>query len=152
MLLAHDAMHAKELAQGELKKVEVRRGEVEELRGRYLKEKRGQLECRKFVGRSETAKEKREERSGGGGWGAGVGGQQERGERPGGEHEEGGGTFQKQQLSDYEDAYRKLKEVTGVLDANEIIQKFKTQGITTSEFERQRAEYQHKIEHLRVEH
>ena len=153
MLLAHDAMHAKELAQGELKKVEVRRGEVEELRGRYLKEKRGQLECRKFVGRSETAKEKREERGGGGGgWGAGVGGQQERGERPGGEHEEGGGTFQKQQLSDYEDAYRKLKEVTGVLDANEIIQKFKTQGITTSEFERQRAEYQHKIEHLRVEH
>lgn len=40
--------------------------------------------------------------------------------------------YQKQELGDYEEAFRKLKEVTGVIDANEIIQKFKTQGLTTS--------------------
>ena len=44
-------------------------------------------------------------------------------------------SYQKQELTDYEEAFRKLKEVTGVLDANEIIQKFKTQGLTTSSLE-----------------
>lgn len=33
----------------------------------------------------------------------------------------------KQDLNDYEESFRKLKEVTGVDDANDIIQKFKTQ-------------------------
>lgn len=40
-------------------------------------------------------------------------------------------TYQRNELNDYEEAFRKLKEVTGVIDANEIIQKFKTQGLTT---------------------
>jgi hypothetical protein len=34
--------------------------------------------------------------------------------------------IQKQKLADYEEAFRKLYEATGVRDVNEIIQKFTT--------------------------
>ena len=39
-----------------------------------------------------------------------------------------------------------------MLDSNEIIQKFKTQGLTTQEFERQKEEYRDKIEKLKEEY
>lgn len=40
LLLAHDATHAKELAYTEFKKYEVKRMSVQELRSKYLEEKR----------------------------------------------------------------------------------------------------------------
>jgi hypothetical protein len=40
--------------------------------------------------------------------------------------------YEKEDLNKYEDAFRKLKEVTGVLDSNEIIQKYKTQELTAN--------------------
>lgn len=57
--------------------------------------------------------------------------------------------YQRQELNDYEEAFRKLKEVTGVIDANEIIQKFKTQGLTTSSLEDLQASYSRRIEELK---
>lgn len=59
--------------------------------------------------------------------------------------------YQKQELNDYEDAFRRLKEVTGVIDANEIIQKFKTQGLTTNSLQELKESYKKKIENLRDE-
>ena len=57
--------------------------------------------------------------------------------------------YQRQELNDYEEAFRKLKEVTGVIDANEIIQKFKTQGLTTNSLEELQASYSRRIEELK---
>jgi hypothetical protein len=44
-----------------------------------------------------------------------------------------------------------LKEVTGVIDANEIIQKFKTQGLTTDSLQELQNQYSSKIERLKAE-
>lgn len=41
--------------------------------------------------------------------------------------------------------------MTGVIDANEIIQKFKTQGLTTSSLEELKEGYKRKIESLKEE-
>jgi hypothetical protein len=43
-LLAHDASHAKEIAQAELKKYEHKRSAIKDLRDQYLTEKRGDVE------------------------------------------------------------------------------------------------------------
>ena len=59
--------------------------------------------------------------------------------------------YQRQELQDYEEAFRKLKEVTGVIDANEIIQKFKTQGLTTSSLEELQNTYKKRIDDLKQE-
>ncbi len=59
--------------------------------------------------------------------------------------------YQRQELQDFEEAFRKLKEVTGVIDANEIIQKFKTQGLTTSSLEELKESYKRKIDELKNE-
>jgi len=45
-LLAHDAKHAKELAQAELKKYEHKKAAVKELRKAYLDEKKKDIEDR----------------------------------------------------------------------------------------------------------
>ena len=39
-------------------------------------------------------------------------------------------TFDKQKLSDYDEAIRRIRDATGVSDVNEIIQKFSTQSDT----------------------
>jgi len=44
LLLAHDATHAKELAQAELKKYEHKKQAVKELREAYISEKKGIIE------------------------------------------------------------------------------------------------------------
>ncbi len=49
MLLAHDATHAKELAQAELKKYEHKKLAVRELRATYLAEKRKAIESREEI-------------------------------------------------------------------------------------------------------
>ena len=59
--------------------------------------------------------------------------------------------YQRQELNDYEEAFRKLKEVTGVIDANEIIQKFKTQGLTTDSLQELQSQYSNKIEQLKAQ-
>ncbi len=49
LLLAHDATHAKELAQAELKKYEHKKAAVKELRKTYLEEKKRAIEAREAV-------------------------------------------------------------------------------------------------------
>lgn len=55
------------------------------------------------------------------------------------------------ELEQFAQAFKKLKEVTGVSDANEIIHKFKTQGMTSKSLEELRDKYRQKIEDLRSE-
>lgn len=44
---------------------------------------------------------------------------------------------------------RKLKEVTGVLDSNEIIQKYKTQELTAHSLEELKRDYENRIARLK---
>lgn len=53
-----------------------------------------------------------------------------------------------QKMSDYEEAFRKLYEATGVTDVNEIIQKFTTQEETSKSLLDLKFEYHSKIENL----
>lgn len=55
---------------------------------------------------------------------------------------------EKQKIKDYEGAFRRIKEATGVSDVNEIIQKFNTQEETLENLEGLRKENQSKIENL----
>lgn len=48
-MLAHDATHAKELAEAELKKYDHKKAAVRELRKTYLEEKRKAIEAREEV-------------------------------------------------------------------------------------------------------
>jgi hypothetical protein len=48
-LLAHDATHAKELAEAELKKYDHKKAAVRELRKTYLEEKKKAIETREEV-------------------------------------------------------------------------------------------------------
>ena len=55
---------------------------------------------------------------------------------------------EKQKIKDYEEAFRRIKEATGVHDVNEIIQKFSTQEETSENLENLRKEHQAKLESL----
>lgn len=55
---------------------------------------------------------------------------------------------EKHKLKDYEGAFRRIKEATGLVDANEIIQKFGTQGDTYNNLEALKLEHQKRLESL----
>ena len=55
---------------------------------------------------------------------------------------------EKQKIKDYEEAFRRIKEATGVHDVNEIIQKFSTQEETLMNLESLRKDHQLKLESL----
>ena len=57
----------------------------------------------------------------------------------------------KQKLNDYEEAFRRINEATGVSDVNEIIQKFTTQDETSKSLSDLKQEYIDKIEVLTQE-
>jgi len=57
----------------------------------------------------------------------------------------------KEEISDYEEGFRKLYEITGVNDVNEIIQKYITQDETTKSLKDLENQYNEKIEHLITE-
>merc|ERR1719327_1478064 len=55
---------------------------------------------------------------------------------------------ERQRLHDYEEAFRRIKEATGVSDVNEVIQKFLTQEDTQNNLLKLSVEYQTKIDQL----
>lgn len=137
-MLAHDATHAKEAAYAELKRFEQRRVTVQEMRVKYIGEKKTELN-RDMPTNNETGLKVERKNSP-----VKIGGSSN-------SSYQYDDQYQKQELSDYEEAFRKLKEVTGVIDANEIIQKFKTQGLTTSSLEELRESYRMRIDQLQSE-
>merc|ERR1719378_1301456 len=54
----------------------------------------------------------------------------------------------KHKLADYEEAFRKIYEATGVSDVNEIIQKYTAQEETNKSLNDLKQEYMEKIEYL----
>jgi len=64
-------------------------------------------------------------------------------------HDREKSNYEKEDLNKYEEALRKLKEVTGVLDSNEIIQKYKTQELTAHSLEELKRDYENKISRLK---
>merc|ERR1719197_1119601 len=57
----------------------------------------------------------------------------------------------KQKVADYEEAFHRIKEATGVADVNEVIQKFLTQEDTHKNLTSLTRENQHKIDQLSEE-
>eukprot|EP00828_Plagiopyla_frontata_P042076 TRINITY_DN6190_c0_g1_i4.p2 TRINITY_DN6190_c0_g1~~TRINITY_DN6190_c0_g1_i4.p2 ORF type:complete len:414 (-),score=117.33 TRINITY_DN6190_c0_g1_i4:60-1301(-) len=146
LLLAHDATHAKELAQAELKKYEHKKAAVRELRKNYLDEKWKSINAREAAIQKLEIHEKE---------------QPERVEKQqinqnlspmANEQQMNMDTnLQKQKLADYQEAFRKLYEATGVTDVNEIIQKFKTQDETRKQLNDLQQDNAEKIEQLQNE-
>merc|ERR1712070_673393 len=61
------------------------------------------------------------------------------------------GEEQNQKITDYEEAFHRIKEATGVADVNEVIQKFLTQEDTHKNLTSLTRENQHKIDQLSEE-
>ena len=148
LLLSHDAIHAKELAQSELKKYEHKKAAVRKLREKYIEEKKRQLEARGELMEKHEKKELDQIQN---------------------EYHEkeidktnNQPNFQyadaqieqnniKEEIYDYEEGFRKLYEITGVNDVNEIIQKYITQHETTKSLKDLESQYNQKIEILSIE-
>merc|ERR1719506_3385535 len=58
---------------------------------------------------------------------------------------------ERQRLHDYEEAFRRIKEATGVADVNEVIQKFLTQEDTQNNLLKLTVESQARIDSLQEE-
>jgi hypothetical protein len=146
LLLAHDATHAKELAQAELKKYDMKKSAVRKLRDDYLDDKKKSIQAKDDV----IQKLERKDRDNG----------EKSNEKINPQSYASDVNFitgdtgaydtnqNKQKLQDFEEAFKKIYEVTGVADVNEIIQKFTTQDETSKSLNDLKQEYIEKIEYL----
>ncbi|KAM3132152.1 hypothetical protein pb186bvf_015747 [Paramecium bursaria] len=144
LLLAHDATHAKELAQAELKKYEHKKAAVRELRKTYLDAKRKAIEDRETVIQRIEKREKDQVQKQ-------VDYNTSNIPITESANPNVDTNISKQKLADYEEAFHKLKEATGFRDVNDIIQKFTTQEDTTKSLDDLKREYVEKIEALNNE-
>jgi len=145
VLLSHDATHAKELAQSELKKYKQKKEAVKKLREKYLEEKQNQLAARAEAMKREEKKEMNKKRK------------KKKVKENVSMREQ---TYQhyeqtqqeqnniKNDIQDYKEGFRKLFEATGVSDVNEIIQKYTTQDETKKSLNDLKKNYTEKIEKL----
>jgi len=148
LLLSHDAIHAKELAQSELKKYEHKKKAVRKLRQKYIDEKKRQLEARGELMENHQNKVSEQIHNE-------I--QEKEIDKTNFQQTNQLQDFQmeqnniKEEISDYEEGFRKLYEITGVNDVNEIIQKYITQDETTKSLKDLENQYNEKIEHLITE-
>ncbi|GBG73684.1 hypothetical protein CBR_g17026 [Chara braunii] len=145
LLMSHDANHAKEVAKAELERVDAQLLSDKQRREKDIAERRGQAKAKQDLNARLEAREKKRR-----------------------EYEEAMGRrthdrdYRKlshdpteeelRRISIYEEAFRKIKEATGVTDPNEIIQKFLTQEETTSHLQQVTKEAQLKIDKLNEQH
>jgi len=146
LLLSHDANHAKETSEAELRRYEAQITVERMMREKEVQEKKQAVQSRVEM----TQRIEQDERK-----------------RAGAEAQEANRFLskvsnsianeaitqqkleeEKQKIIDYEDAFRRIKEATGVSDVNEVIQKFTTQEDTASNLEELRKEHQIRIEQL----
>jgi len=69
----------------------------------------------------------------------------------GNDHANADSNTNRQKLKDYEEAFRRIYEATGVSDVNDIIQKYTTQDETSKSLNDLKQEYLEKIEYLNNE-
>ena len=127
LLLSHDATHAKELAISELRKYELKKHAVANLRKKYLQEKRKQIENKKVAMPTQhTAKDMFDNQH------TGYEDTKHH-DAPNMYHEYNQTDHNniKSEIDDYEEGLKELYKTTGVKDVNEVIQKYRTQGETT---------------------
>jgi len=145
LLLKHDACHAKELSQAELRKYEQKKSAVRELREAYLDDKKKAIQVKDDMihklERQEMDREGNDTRNN-----LDASPDYHTGERNTTDH-----NATKQTLKDYDEAFRKLYEATGVSDVNDIIQKYTTQDETSKSLNDLKQEYLEKIEYLNNE-
>lgn len=144
LLLSHDAIHAKELAQTELNKFEFKKKALKSLREKYIEEKKRAFEERQAMAdRRENQMVDPKEKS------------QEEKKKKGLEkmnisHDENAmdNEAMREEINDFEAAFKKIHQVTGVVDVNEIIQKYITQDETTKSLKDLETHYQERIDLL----
>ncbi|CAD7937991.1 unnamed protein product [Amoebophrya sp. A25] len=149
LLLSHDAYHAKEMAQAELHRFEQGVMEERNQRDKEVQEKKALVQQRvemnqRLQQRERMLKQQQDlDRAGEialkttsamADLAAGISSTQAEEER--------------HRLHDYEDAFRRIKEATGVADVNEVIQKFLTQEDTQNQLLKLTVECQAKIDSL----
>lgn len=147
LLLSHDATHAKEMAQTELKRFESKNISVSKLREKYIEDKKRQLELKgEQMERNERnhkeainlAKEKEINKN---------------------KVEENNNTNKEmfgdinigEEILDLEEGFKKLNQITGVSDVNEIIQKYIAQDETGKSLKELEMNYLDKIKELSKE-
>lgn len=145
LLLSHDANHAKETAEAELCRFEAQVTVERMTREKNVEEKKDEVNRRlEATKRLEMAdkrkgKDELEPKSFLARISSGIASTAFADQRS---------KEEKQKIKDYEDAFRRIKEATGVHDVNEIIQKFSTQEETLLNLENLRREHQLKLEQL----
>jgi hypothetical protein len=146
LLLSHDANHAKEMSEAELRRTEAQITVERMMREKEIQDKKSEVKSRVETTQQLEAEERRRKMS-----------------------SEGASQTQFSQLSlqlsrdnlnqrqteedrvkilGYEEAFRRIKESTGVSDVNEVIQKFTTQGDTLHNLEDLRRDNQRKLDEL----
>lgn len=145
LLLKHDATHAKELAQAELRKYEQKKSAVKDLREAYLDDKKKAIQNKdEYIQRLERQEMERAEH--------GMDTKSHMDLSPDYKGSDNAAdNVNKYKLKDYEEAFRRLYEVTGVTDVNDIIQKYTTQDETSKSLNDLKQEYMEKIEYLNNE-
>ena len=146
-LMSHDAMHAKEIAQAELHKFEQAVLEERNQRDREVMEKKLLVQQRLEMNqRTEQASQQ-------------AAGpiepkntvEREPTHQPTTDSKDALSELNKK-IEEYEEAYARLREVTGVSDVNEIIQKFMTQTSTHQRLVTQTEEQEKQLEKLHSEY
>jgi len=147
LLLKHDASHAKELAQAELRKYEQKKEAVKDLRETYLDDKKKAIQNKdEFIQRLERQDNERGDKN--------LDSKSHIDMSPDyqlGDHYPGDNNQNKMRLKDYDEAFRRIYEATGVTDVNDIIQKYTTQDETSKSLNDLKQEYLEKIEYLNNE-
>mmetsp|Transcript_12862 Transcript_12862/g.30864 ORF Transcript_12862/g.30864 Transcript_12862/m.30864 type:complete len:535 (+) Transcript_12862:79-1683(+) len=152
LLLSHDAYHAKEMAQAELHRFEQGVMEERNQRDKEVQEKKALVQQRvemnqRLEQRERMLKAQQDlDKSG------------EKALKSTAAMADIGGALthkeaedEKKRMQDYEDAFRRIKEATGVSDVNEVIQKFLTQEDTQANLMKLCDDNQKKIEELNEE-
>jgi chromosome segregation ATPase len=152
IMLSHDAQHAKEMAQAELHKFEQAVLEERDQRDREVMEKKILVQQRLEMNqRMEKMAQQ-------------LASVPDPADKPaatatkvedkadGGANLDGELRLLSAKICEYEEAYAKVKEITGVGDVNEIIQKYVMQQETFESLSRQVAEQQRKVDEMTDEH
>jgi len=147
LLLKHDASHAKELAYAELRKYEQKKSAVKDLREAYLDDKKKAVQTKDdYIQRLERQEMDRADKNPDSKSHADLSPEYNLGEFAGGDN-----NVNKHKLKDYDEAFRRIYEATGVTDVNDIIQKYTTQDETSKSLNDLKQEYLEKIEYLNNE-
>jgi hypothetical protein len=132
LLLSHDAYHAKEMAQAELHRFEQGVMEERNQRDKEVQEKKTLVQQRVEMNHRLEQREKMLKKQ----QDLEKQGERQLKEVSAATQQSAGGVSkdsqdeERQKLLDYEDAFNRIKEATGVSDVNEVIQKFLTQEDT----------------------